>query len=544
MKKYFLFSLLVFNICFAFAQNKNIDSLLTLLKTDKEDTNKVKTLINIGEYYSDKGEYDKSLKFLEDASKLCSETKKKEILITKVNIVIAGVYTRKGDYNKSLDLYLGSLGILERENQRKELAKALHNIAITYYHNFKLDESKKYTLKSKAIFEELKDTVGVLSSLSLLGTICYDKEDYSAALNYYKESLEQTEKLKDKSYSAINFNGIGTVYADTKKYAEAISYFEKALAIGEERGEQQTVVTCLLNLGICYSGLNNQAEAIKIYNQALTIAKKIGSKHSVKELYWFITEAYQKQGDYKSALSSLQQFTIVNDSIYNEENSQQINELTTKYESAEKEKEIAELKVEQTITDAQHKRKQLIYASFILIVIIITFFLLSRQRLKAKNDKILLQSEKQKAEDELLHAKKLLDNYTENLIDKNKAIEELQYENEKLKGLKSAELYKEKIDNLDDLNNATILTNEDWEKFKELFEQVYKGFFIRLKDKLPNLTNAEIRLMSLIKLNLDAKQMANMLGVSPNTIKVTKYRLRKKIDIAEQQDLDELVQSI
>jgi DNA-binding CsgD family transcriptional regulator len=137
-----------------------------------------------------------------------------------------------------------------------------------------------------------------------------------------------------------------------------------------------------------------------------------------------------------------------------------------------------------------------------------------------------------------------LDNYTENLIGKSKAIEELNIEIEKLKGLKSTEIYNKKIDNLDDLTNSTILTNDDWEKFKDLFEQVYKGFFTKLRDKYANLSKAEIRLISLMKLNLDTKQMANMLGVSPSTITMTKYRLRKKINLTEKEDIDLIIQSL
>ncbi|HWY37316.1 MAG TPA: tetratricopeptide repeat protein [Bacteroidia bacterium] len=521
----------------------------------------IDSLIRSGTSCTDKGKYEQAQKFLEDALKLCPGQKEKELLLAKINVALAAVYSGKGHYDKSLELYLNNIDVLEKKHEKKDLARVFHNIAVTYYHTFKFDESKKYTLKSKALFEELKDTVNVLSSLSLLGTICYGKDDYSGALAYYKESLEQTEKLKNKSYSAINLNGIGTVYADTKRFSEAIPYFERALAIAKEMDNQQAIITCSLNLGICYSGLNDQAEAIKIYNQSLIIAKQIGSKHSTKELYYYLMEAYEKQKDYRSALSSLQQFTIVNDSIYNEESSQQINELTTKYETATKEKEIAVLNADllakqkdKEILSAKVKEKNSIIISTILatfFIIIAALLFISRQKLKSKKDKIifekqesLLQAEKQKAESELLNAKNLLDSYTEHLIEKNKAVEELQHEIEKLKGLKATEIYEEKIDALDDLNNATILTDEDWEKFKGLFEQVYKGFFIRLKDKLPNLTKAEIRLISLIKLNLDTKQMANMLGVSINTITVTKYRLRKKININEQQDIASLVESI
>lgn len=540
-EKLYCFIFIIFFASFNTVRSQNIDSL-----------------IELGVSYTDLGKYDQAQKILDDAFKFCSEKKESELLLAKVNVAIAEVYNCKGDYDKSLALYLSSLGVFERKNEKKEIAKVLHNIAITYYYNFKLDESKKYTLKSKIVFEELRDTVGVLSSVSLLGTIYYAKEDYSTALDYYKISLEQTGKLKDKSYSAINLNGIGTVYADTKRFLEAIPYFKKALAIAEEMGNQQAIVTCSLNIGICYSGLNNQTEAIKLYNQSLIIAKKIGSKHSTKELYYFITEAYEKQKDYKSALSSLQQFTIVNDSIYDEENSQQINELTTKYETAKKEKEIVALNAdlltkqrdEEILNTKVKERNIIIIATLIgaVLLSIVSLLVFNRKKLKAKlffeKQEALLNLAKQKAEDELLNAKTILDSYIEHLIEKNKVVEELQHEIERLKGLKSVEIYKEKIDNLDDLNNSTILTNEDWEKFKNLFDQVYKGFFIRLKDKLPNLTNSEIRLISLIKLNLETKQMANMMGVSTDTITKTKYRLRKKMNLTDKQEIDLLAQSI
>jgi len=77
-----------------------------------------------------------------------------------------------------------------------------------------------------------------------------------------------------------------------------------------------------------------------------------------------------------------------------------------------------------------------------------------------------------------------------------------------------------------------------------LFEQVHKGFFIRLKEKLPNLTQAETRLICLTKLQLDTKQMAGILGVSNSTIKQSRYRLRKKLGLSEEDNISDISESI
>jgi DNA-binding CsgD family transcriptional regulator len=65
-----------------------------------------------------------------------------------------------------------------------------------------------------------------------------------------------------------------------------------------------------------------------------------------------------------------------------------------------------------------------------------------------------------------------------------------------------------------------------------------------LKEKLPDLTQAEIRLVCLTKLNLDTKEMAGILGVSFATIRQSRYRLRKKFGLSDEGGIDDLVNSI
>lgn len=124
---------------------------------------------------------------------------------------------------------------------------------------------------------------------------------------------------------------------------------------------------------------------------------------------------------------------------------------------------------------------------------------------------------------ELTEAHQQLLDLTNNYKDKSEQTDKLRLEIERLSQTG------EKSEFLEQLSQSTILTDEDWLRFKNLFEKVHPHFIAEQKATFPDLTNAELRLLVLEKLGLSTQEMANMLGVSRNTINQTKVRLRKKI---------------
>jgi DNA-binding CsgD family transcriptional regulator len=73
-----------------------------------------------------------------------------------------------------------------------------------------------------------------------------------------------------------------------------------------------------------------------------------------------------------------------------------------------------------------------------------------------------------------------------------------------------------------------------------VFTRVNPTFFIQLNDKFPNLTQAEIRILALSKLGLSVKEKANMLGISPDSVRRTQQRLNKKLGMTEVQIFEEM----
>lgn len=91
--------------------------------------------------------------------------------------------------------------------------------------------------------------------------------------------------------------------------------------------------------------------------------------------------------------------------------------------------------------------------------------------------------------------------------------------------------------NLQHMIDHSFNLDQDWEEFKMHFEAVHKGFFKALKRHAPELTINELRLSALVKLNLNIKEAATILNISPDSVKTARYRLRKKLNLKSDQDL-------
>jgi hypothetical protein len=135
-----------------------------------------------------------------------------------------------------------------------------------------------------------------------------------------------------------------------------------------------------------------------------------------------------------------------------------------------------------------------------------------------------------------------LENFTRKMVEKSELVEELRTQLEHFKS--EVVIPKERIETVSQILNSSILTDDDWEQFKSLFEQVHRNFFAELKLKYPLLSQAEVRLAALVKLNLSTREMANVLGISVDSANKARYRLRKKLELQPEQDLQEIIEKV
>ena len=85
---------------------------------------------------------------------------------------------------------------------------------------------------------------------------------------------------------------------------------------------------------------------------------------------------------------------------------------------------------------------------------------------------------------------------------------------------------------------------KDWEKFQTYFGKAHPDFYKSIKERYPELTSADLRQCALLKMNLSLKESAEILGVDHNSVKMARYRMKKKIGLAEKETLHSAIIAI
>ena len=96
----------------------------------------------------------------------------------------------------------------------------------------------------------------------------------------------------------------------------------------------------------------------------------------------------------------------------------------------------------------------------------------------------------------------------------------------------------------DDLSDTTILTDDDWQTYRSQFEAAYPGFFGRLREYISAPTEGEERLCALLRLGLDYKRIADVLGISSHGSRKGMYRLRLRLGLDNTDALREWVEGV
>ena len=172
------------------------------------------------------------------------------------------------------------------------------------------------------------------------------------------------------------------------------------------------------------------------------------------------------------------------------------------------------------------------YVIVLIGVLIFLFLYLSHRRKKEKN-KILEKENKA--------IKKDLKDYTHQLIKRNR---EKNLLSEEFNKLKSHYGEQKDLKKLQELATSKILTQDDWGNFKSKFIAAYPQYLISLKNKGYKFTPAEERFITLEKLNLSTEEIANMLGVSVDSVRTSRYRLRKKLNAPNTISITEYLESL
>lgn len=372
-------------------------------------------------------------------------------------------------------------------------------------------------------------------SLEYVGAGVSKKGNLDSALLCYQISSALSSKTKDTVWQGINAGFTGQVYFLRGQYDKAKPLFEYDYRINKHVDNNITGYT-LHWLGRIYLIKGQTDSALLTLKEALQYLQRptaylLQNRPYLEAAYYAMADAYRSAGNSDSFNHYFGLYSRLHDSVQTvvvrsslDVAQMRIDQEKNRYtvQLLQREKQSEEL-----------KRNFLIVA--ILLLCVITVLVLNRQRLQLKHRQQLALQQTATAEAETAAAKDQLTLFTQNVIEKTALIENLQQQ------LQQQELNKEQQQLVEELSHQTILTEQDWEKFKWLFEKLHPGFFNRLKEKTPGITIAELRMAALTRLQLSTKEMAAMLGISIDSVRKTRLRLRQRLQIPEEANLEQSI---
>jgi adenylate cyclase len=344
------------------------------------------------------GDYLTSLKLYKKALKIREQIGDKRGTAGSY-INIGSIYSNLGNYPEALKNYFIGLKITEQIGEQDFMANALNNIGFVYMKQENYPEALKIFFANKKIQEKKGDKYGLGYTYRNISGIYLAQGNKSEAMKYALLTLKMNEDINDKSGLARAYSCIAGVYDELGNYEEAIKNKQLALKIYEEVKSKAGICGTCIDLGYIYSNFHKYKEATASFNKGIAIGKEIGQLEFVKIGYAGLAELDSAQGNFKEALMHYKLFVKLQDSLFNNENTEKTMALQLNYDfnkkqaadsikvSEEKKVITAELKSEQTKSYA-------LYGGLALMLIVSGIFFQQRNK---------ISKEKKRSEDLLLN---------------------------------------------------------------------------------------------------------------------------------------------
>ena len=170
---------------------------------------------------------------------------------------------------------------------------------------------------------------------------------------------------------------------------------------------------------------------------------------------------------------------------------------------------------------------------------------LEKQRLEDKisNEKEINRLQKEKYEADLAHKNRQLTSTTLQINNKNKILEEISNVLQELTSTSISNPSKQ-YRKLSMIIKDNLNLDKDWEQFKLHFDEVHPDFFEELKKRYPSLTETDLKHCAYMRIGFSTKEIARLLNVTPRSVQVSRYRMKKKMNLPEEVDLREVIKSV
>lgn len=444
-----------------------------------------------------------------------------------------------------------------------EIGRYLYELAFDYYHFREheqvirlLTEATHYPAFNENLAIQTYNTLGLTYARQVPGN---DPANARRAERSYRKGQQVAASYNDSLWVGIIAGNLAELYLNRRQWPAALRAYQTDYRLGLTFGRNRYfphhtalyIADVWWQLGRFDSCQYYVNQARQLYARNLTtpdFARSLSDEYFLRHYHDISRKYHRSTGNLSAAYRHADSLLVVTERIDKRYRSEQISLVEQRLLIQQHQSEVEAI-------ERKNQLQRLLFGGLGggLALVSLLFFLLYRtSRLRRRQEQAIsveqersLRLQKRIVENELRRAKADLEVFMDNLHEKNALIDTITAELESLSQRQKRSREQQPIaEARQTLLDASLLTNDDWDEFRRRFERVYPFFFSQLRAQFADITPAEERLLALAKLRINTRQMSRMLGISPESIRKTKYRLRKKWGVDGHSPLLELFNEV
>jgi tetratricopeptide (TPR) repeat protein len=383
MRRWFLLFLSALLLLTARSQTNGKDSVQHLSLSAKEDSNKVKRLLELSND-NKHSRPDSALLFARQALRLSRKLSFKRGEAMSLSSLALG-YLYANNRPKALENYLKALKINEELNDVAGIAFSLHNIGLCYSDQQEYTLALTYLYKSKLINEQQHNMPYLLNNLLILGG-CYEQMNrLDSALYYANKSYELASQLMDKEKMGMTARILGDIHAKMGQVGLAMEYYRLSLPLHKVVNNDYGISNSTLGMAKLFRQEGQKDSALYYARLSLSAASQGNFPQPMLNAASFLADYFQSIHQVDSAYAYLKVTMDIKDTLFSQEKVKSLQQLT--FTEQERQQDLA---VQKELDARQRKENlQLLVIAVVIPLFFLMVVLLSHSKAKLRSIEIM-----------------------------------------------------------------------------------------------------------------------------------------------------------
>jgi tetratricopeptide (TPR) repeat protein len=451
-------------------------------------------------------------------------------LLSRVYLLLESIYLQFHNYSKAYESHLKVIEYGEKHGQYYNMSISYNSIGNKYSQWKILDKAEDFYRTSLRYAQSCSDSNLIATSLNNIGDCLLHSNNLDSAAKYFIDATNINKTNSNYRKLSVNHSNLGDILFKRGNYDLAQKWFESGLQNALISNDPYCIVLAYNNLGKIDQSNKNWESGLKNYQLANDIANNNDIKYDQQFALKGLSDIYYQVNKKDIAFFYLKEYNKLSDSLAVEKTTNTLEFLKIKIEDEIFKEEQLRLIEEEKRTLA-NKLKFLFFTTLIVIIILISINIYNKQKGKLKNLSLVkrnLELEQTVLNNELVDFSLHISHRNDLLVEINSDLKTILHNPENNEILIRDLIFK--------INN-TKQSREEFELIQSKIGNIGHKFFNTIKNMEPKLTKNEIQLCTLLRINLSTKEIASLNNVSVKAVKMSRYRLRKKLNIGPEIDL-------